>query len=469
MTWNVERSRAVAPAFYRAPHPPQMKPYEFQMAGVEFALGRDHCLIGDDPGLGKTMMAILISNAIEAERTLVVCPASLRLNWEREIWRWSTLTNVTTYPVLSGKDGVSLAHNYVVVSYDLLRNTGIFEALMAQEWDHLILDEAHYLKDPKGNRRTQVICAPNGLNSVTGRITMLSGTILPNQPIECYNVMRLLDWDSIDRMSLEKFRNTYYELGSGFVTIRGKIQWSNRVRNQPINLADLQHRLRDNIMIRRLKTQVLHELPPKVWHPFPLAITPAMRKALSHPGWKKAEKLYDLDPGAFDHGVPIDGAIATARRELGEAKAPAVADCIDDLLLGGVEKIVVAAWHHSVLDILRERLSKYGLVYMDGRTSAKKKQAAVDAFQERDDVRIILGQMQPLGQGWTLTAAQDVVFCEPDWVPGTNSQTLDRIHRIGQEGGSAIGHIPVVPGSMDERILGTVIQKDIHINEALDK
>ena len=482
-SFNVEASRAVTPYFYRAPVPEvlprNMKPLEFQFAGAEYALSRHHSLIGDAPGLTKTAQSVMVGNAIEAEHTIVVCPASLRLNWVREIWAWSTLENVSTYPVLSAKDGINPDANYVIISYDLLRNEAIMSALCAEHWDHLILDEAHYLKDPKGNRRTQAICAEDGLRSVVGRITALSGTILPNQPIECYNLFRLLDWEAIECMSLKGFRNEFYEEGGGMVrsplwdetkqAYVSVLHWSDNVRNVPCNLAELQRLLRDNIMVRRLKEQVLHELPPKQWHPFPLVSTTAIRKAMRHPGWKQAEKLYDLDPNSFNRGIPIDGAISTARRELGEAKAPAVASYIDDLLDGGVDKLVVAAWHHSVLDYLRERLSKYGLVYMDGSTTPVKKQTAVDLFQDREQIRIILGQMRPLGEGWTLTAAQDVVFVEPDWVPGVNDQLLDRVHRMGQEGGHTIGHIPVVPGTMDERILGTAIAKDVSIHAALDK
>jgi SWI/SNF-related matrix-associated actin-dependent regulator 1 of chromatin subfamily A len=476
--FDIQRSRATEPLFYRAPHNPKMTPMEYQLAGVEYAISRDHVLFGDAPGLGKTAEAIMLSNAIEAKRTLVVCPASLRLNWEREIKMWSTIEDVSIYTILKSKDGVSLKHDYVVISYALLNNPSILNAILAGRWDHLILDEAHALKDPKGNKRTQILTAPDLIPSVVGRITMASGTILPNQPIECYNAIRLLNWDAIDRMSLNAFRNQYYEMGSGFV--RGpvwdddkqsnvwKVHWSDTVRNVPTNLADLQRRLRKYVMVRRLKEQVLTQLPAKQWHPFPVGMTADIRRALKHPGWKEAQKLYEMDQDAFDAGVPIDGAISTARRLLGEAKAPVVAEFIEELLLEGVKKLVVAAWHHTVLDFLRERLAPFGLVYMDGTTSAKKKQAAVDQFQTDDSVQIILGQMMPLGEGWTLAVAQDAVICEPDWVPGKNDQLLDRIHRMGQEGEYIIGHVPVVPDTLDERILATAIAKDRNIFKALD-
>ena len=459
-----------------------MTPYGYQLAGVEYALGRDHCLIGDAPGVGKTAEAIMLSNAIEAEYTLVICPASLRLNWEREIWAWSTIPNVQTYPVLKSKDGISERSNYVITSYNLLTNPSILNAIMDVQWDHLIMDEAHAIKDPKGNKRTAIITAPDLIPAAVDRITMLSGTILPNQPIECYNAVRLLDWDAIDRMSVDQFREHYYALGQGYVNtphrvtlpdggtvMRREMHWSDSVRNVPRHLDELQRRLRGNVMVRRLKEQVLKDLPPKQWHPFPISLTPGIRRALKHPGWKEAEKLYEMNATAFDAGVPIDGAVSTARRELGEAKAPSVIEYVEELILEGAKKLVVSAWHLSVLSLMREKLKKHGLVYMDGSTSSNNKQKAVDQFQSDDNTTIILGQMLPLGEGWTLTAAQDVVFAEPDWVPGKNDQLLDRINRIGQEGGYTIGHVPVVPDTLDERILSTAIVKDQNIYAALDK
>ena len=346
---------------------------------------------------------------------------------------------------------------------------------MDLRWDHLILDEAHAIKDPKGNQRTRLICAPDALPSVVGTITLLSGTLLPNQPIECYNAIRLCNWDAIGRASLDDFRDFYYAEGGGWVrhtkTVNGKVvselKYSKKVRNVPRNLEDLQYRLRKYLMVRRLKDDVLPELPPKQWRPFPMPLTADIRRAMAHPGWSAAEKLYDMDPSSFNGNVPIDGAISTARLMLGLAKAPATIEYIEDLLESGVEKVVIGAWHTQVLHMMRDKLSKYGLVYMDGSTSDAKKQKAVDGFQQDPAFRIILGQMLPLGEGWTLTAAKDVVIAEPFWVPGKNEQLADRCHRLGQVDNVQV-HIPVVPGTLDERILGSTIEKDKNIYKALD-
>lgn len=502
---EVKASRAITPSFFKAlvPEWNDIVADPYQHAAVEYRIGRRHCLIADAPGLGKTGEALLFGNAIQAKYTLCVVPASLRLNWEREIRMWSTIERVTTYPVLKAKDGVSLLHNFVIISYDLLRNSNILAALMDERWDHLILDEAHALKDPKGNKRTKAICGwmdgsnpVDGLADVSDRITLLTGTPMPNQPVEIYNAARLLDHSCIDHLSLDGFKNEYYEEGGGMV--RGpvlitkdeygepcephyvsKLHFSAEVRNVPVNHDDLQYRLRRSIMVRRLKEDVLTQLPPKQWHPFPIVPNAKIKKVLSNPAWTKVERLYEIDPHAFDTGIPVDGAVSTAMRELGEAKAPIVADYIEDLLQSGVEKILVGAWHRntvdgvgntglSVLHYLRKRLSKYGVAYMDGGTTPRRKQDEVDAFQNDPDIRVIIGQLATIGEGHTLTAAQDAVFAEFYWVPGKNDQLLDRLHRRGQEGGYVLGHIPVVEGSMDERVIGTAVEKSRHIHKALD-
>lgn len=489
------RSWATEPEFYEAPWPRVngLRPAPYQLAGVEYRLGRQNGAFGDEPGLGKTIECILVSNATQAKRTLVLCPASLRLNWEREIWRWSNLENVQTYPVLSAKDGVSLVSDYLILSYDSLRNNSIYSALMEGLWDHLIFDEAHYLKDPKGNMRTARSLGGRrwnkkerewdtykGIVSRCGMVTCATGTPMPNQPIEIYNMARLLDWDSISRMTLNEFREYFYVEEDGWVfgpvtkvtaegsyTVRERHRA--RVRTKPRRTKELQQRMRGNWMVRRLKSQVLPQLPSQRWTLFPLEDDASIRKAFRHGGWKVLKSLLEMSGEDFDPTAAIDGQVATARRLVGEAKAPAIAQYCHELL-SNANKLVVCAWHTSVLDILGEQLARYSVVRMDGKTPPGLKQMMVDKFQDPGSkVRVILGQMQPLGMGWTLTEAQDVVFGEPDWVPGVNQQMLDRVHRIGQKGSHAIGHIPYVPGTIEEVILHRVTQKSSVIHSALDE
>jgi SWI/SNF-related matrix-associated actin-dependent regulator 1 of chromatin subfamily A len=485
-------SFALEPSFYEAPVPPNQEARAYQHGGVEYSIVRDNSLIADEPGVGKTPQGVMISNAVEAKRTLVIPPSSIVLNWEREVWRWSTIPNVKTYPVLKSSDGISSEAHFVIVPYALAIKPAIFAAIMDLRWDHVVLDEAHFLKDPKGNMRTKAICGWNdrgtyrpGIIDVCGRKTLLSGTPMPNgRPDEVYNSIRMLDHSVIDFASLEAFREHYYGMGEGFVfspvekrkevngvwqtyTVRER-HWSDSVRNVPRFLDDLHLKLRRGIMVRRLKKDVLSQLPPKQWVPIAIPLSGDVKKAFAHPGWSAAERLYDMDPDKFYGAAIVDGSISEARRVLGEAKAPTVAAYIEDLLAEGRQKLIVGAHHKSVLSYLRERLKDYGVCYMDGSTSPRQKQAEVDRFNADDRYRVMLGQKQPLGLGWTLVVAQDAVDAEPDWVPGVNDQFLDRLHRFGQKG-SVTGHMAIVPGTLDERIVGSSIAKDQHSFEALDR
>lgn len=250
--YAIEASRAVEPTFYWAPHPEQMQPHPFQYAGVEYQMALKNGVYGDQPGLGKTAECILLGNSIQAKKTLVVCPASLRLNWEREIWSWSTIRNVSTHPIMKSSDGVNHDMNYVIVSYSLLANKNILAAILEKNWDHVILDEAHAIKDPKGNTRTKAIYK---LEPKIGRLTMATGTPMPNQPIEAYNLIRLCNWEAINKCSVQEFRQFYYDLGGGMIMGRvydeeqdcyvNKLHWSDEVRNVPRRMDDLQDRLRN--------------------------------------------------------------------------------------------------------------------------------------------------------------------------------------------------------------------------------
>lgn len=482
MSFNA--SWALEPSFYRAPYPEELDrkgtpPMECQFAGVEYALSKRHCLIGDEPGVGKTWQGILVSNAIEAKRTLVISPASLILNWEREIWRVSTIENVATYPILRGKDGVSASADYTILSYNMLRNEAILEALMSMRWDNVILDEAHKMKDTRWNTFNTPICKEDMLPKVSGRFTLLSGSPMPNQPIEIWRAAKLCDWESIDFMTEHQFREYYYALGEGFVThtiwddsigsFVTKREWSDAVRNKPRRKKELNQRLRQHFMVRRLKADVLPQLPERQWALVPLSKDASINKALKSEEAKKAESLFELDPDNFDDSAPIDGAVATARRLLGEAKVPQVAALCIELLEEGVEKLVVGFFNKDVGYALEKKLAKYGVVHMDGATPLRRRQKAVDDFQEDPRVRVIIGQFLVMGEGYTLTASDTVVNAEPDWTPGKNGQLFDRVHRMGQKSDQAICYMPYVVDSLDERILARVIEKDQNIYEALDK
>ena len=237
-------------------------------------------------------------------------------------------------------------------------------------------------------------------------------------------------------------------------------------REKTGRLFELQHRLRCNFMARRLKRDVLDQLPEIQFEVVEVEETGEVRKAL------EAEKVLDIDPDTFDaEGIPILGAISTVRKIMGVATAPFAADYANMIMEGGEEKLVVFAWHIEVLNILEERLKKWGVVRVDGSTSTPRRQMAVEQFQLPDGPRVFIGNLQSIGTG--VDGLQNVcnrgLFAECDWVPGNNfEQGVGRLERIGQRSGIFIEFL-IPPGSIIAKIMGTALGKLKDIHNSLDE
>lgn len=445
---------------------PEGKEYlPYQKAGIAYGLEKRNILIGDEPGLGKTIQAIGICNANEGKRNLVICPASIRLNWQREIRDWSTLSTLSTYPILKASHGVNPYSNYVMTSYELGRHDSIHPALCEGMWDNLIIDEAHYLKNITA-RRTQAVFGggkyiDENLASRCGNIIALTGTPLPNRPRECYTLARALAWDSIDWMSFDDFCYRFNPSAMGSTK-----EGTPFIIEKKGRLPELQARLRCNFMIRRLKQDVLKDLPDKRYEMTYIEPTGAIREVIA-----KEKLLHFSLEDLKNPFAEIWGMLSTIRREMGEAKVPRVIEHIK-YLLDDVEipKVVLFAHHRSVMDALAAALHQYGVVQVRGGMSATRKGDSVTDFVNDPDVRIFLGQMDSAGFGidGLQHVASHVVFAEPAWTPGTNEQAVDRCHRIGQHD-NVLAQFLVVEGSLDERILASVLNKTHTIHESLDR
>lgn len=431
----------------------------FQRAGIKYALERKGCLIADPPGLGKTIQAIGISNAIGAQRVLVVCPGNVRLHWNRAVKDWSTIENVKTYPIMKSSDGVSPRAHFVIVSYNLLSNQNLYQALMSMEFDQLILDEAHYLKTPDA-RRTQAVfgkgrigttAREDGLAARAKRVDALTGTPLPNRPRECYTLSRGLCWDAVDWLSEERFKHRYNPSYFG--------------NERTGRLPELNARLRTHFMVRRDKDAVLPDLPDKRYELAHIEPNGAIRRALAK------ERMLDFSvKDLVNPRAEILGQVSTVRREMGEAMAPAAAaHCKFLLTVSEIEKIVVFAWHKNVMETLFEELEDFGTAVVRGGMTSKRQDAEVQRFQRDPNARVFIGQMEAAGTGvdGLQNAASHVVFAEPSWVPKDNEQCVDRCHRMGQHN-NVIAQLLVVEGSISERVLATVIEKNQVVHDTLD-
>lgn len=444
------------------PVPKGLEYMPYQKAGIDYGIKHTHVLVGDEPGLGKTIQAIGIANATEAQRVLIVCPASIRLGWQREIKKWSMLRRVSTYPIAKSSDGVSPYANYVIISYDLARTEAIHEALCDSRWDLIVLDEGHYLKTVDAQRTRAMFGGGTGrfktdyLEQHAKKIIALTGTPLPNRPRECFTLAKGLCHEAIDWAGYEQF--TYRFNPSGKAKNGHNIEKKGR-------LPELHARLRCNFMVRRLKADVLQDLPDKRYEFTYVEPNGAIREVLAK------EKLIEFDPELLmNPDFKIDGAVATVRREMGEAMVPRVLDHVSYLLdIVELPKLVMFSHHRSVMDELIESLHSYGIVMIRGGMTDNKKQFSVDTFVADPDTRIFLGQLDTMeGIDGLQGVADHAVFTEPAWTPGRNEQCVDRLHRIGQHN-NVVAQFLLAEGSFNERVLNAVLVKAQGIYATLDE
>jgi len=485
----LNKSRADEPsAGFRNPFPPGVAPYGYQLAGIEYALLRPRCVIADDMGLGKTLQAIGVCNATKATNILVVCPASLRFNWRNELGKFSFAGEPPAESVVLSKADIANipGQKVVIISYDLMSSAAAQKVLRDREWDVVIADEAHYLKNRKAKRSKGLLGLPPRAKGdgprtpiAATRHLFLTGTPVSNQPENFWNVLRFCAAEHFGHWMnfAKKFCDARkVPFGSGWDTT-GKS-----------NLSELQNLVRGTCMVRRLKKQVLTQLPSKtrkiVGLPTPSEVAKEL-DALTMEHRISDETLADLhrriveaeeagDAAGFEEATGklrsaaqvLFTETAAVRKRIGLAKVELAIEHITNALNGG-GKIIVGAHHKDVISQLREGLEQFSPAVVTGSTPPVDRQAAVERFQSDESCRVFLGNILAAGTGITLTAAPHVVIVEPDWVPANNLQFEDRAHRIGQSQPVMVEYL-AMEGTIDIQILKANARKMDTIEQALD-
>lgn len=465
----------------------------FQKGGIAYSVqeGRDAVLIGDEPGLGKTIQAIGIANYFDFRRIVVVCPASLKINWYREMMKWLLPTKrIVIVNNQTPMHTISL-NDVVIINYDILDNWT--ERLLTLEWDYVIADEAHYIKNGKTKRAIATVT----ISDAAEYRAFLTGTPIVNKPKELWNLLNALDpetWDDwwwFARRYCDAHRDS-----------RGN--WNAEGAS---NLDELQQKLRSTIMVRRLKADVLKDLPPKRRQLIEIVPNSAKHlKAIEAERKSQAkfeEALREVERASLTAAKSaIDKAIAQAHevkdalseeaenkfrnavKRLNQARFAAFDELarvrhmtamakVDDVIefakeaLESTDKVVIFAHHHDVMDALMDAFGRAAVCVRGGMSYAER-QRSVDRFQNDATVKVFVGGMYAAGVGLTLTAASTVIFAELDWVPGMIVQAEDRCHRIGQKDCVVIYHI-VLQDSLDYKLAHTIVSKTEIIEMALDK
>jgi SWI/SNF-related matrix-associated actin-dependent regulator 1 of chromatin subfamily A len=420
------------------PAPDGLDYFEYQKAGVQFLDTHRNTLLADDPGLGKTIQVCgLLNLRSQIRSVLVVCPASVKYVWARELDRW--LTDKTRTVSIAGR-ALDPSAEILVCNYDLLRK---FDALLKRRrYDLLVLDEAHFIKTSKALRTK----ACKLLGALATRKVLLTGTPIMNRPAELWSLLNFLNAQAWG--SFFPFAQRYCD------AFNGPFGWD---FSGASNLPELNERLRTTgNMLRRRKADVLPQLPRVIRQivPLPVDMTPILEELTESlaesMGFDPDNPPFEIDPTR----IPFE-LIAAIRRETGIVKIGAALAFIADET-EGVDKVVIYAHHHDVLKALHEALTPSVLV--TGQTPARTRVRAVASFQESEGLKYFIASIQAMGVGITLTAASRVIFVEQSWTPSEMEQAECRLHRIGQVN-SVLSQYLVVRESIDEKILSAVVCK----------
>ena len=475
---------------YMPPVPSNLSYFPYQRAGIEYMKNRKSVLLADEMGLGKTIQicgylnTLYSEGKLEGKRVLLVSPASLTLNWARELQKWliwdakirtylqtpkpSTDTAYFREPEISifsyERLCTTFKKHYMIVKHPSVdRKVAVFnpESKLEDLYNIVILDEAHYCKSEE-TKRTLVTMwfAKNAERKV-----FMTGTPILNRPIELWSLLSTLDpsiWNNREHYATyycnRHLKPIFYKRRDG--SAQKKMVW---VEDGANHLEEINEILRTTIMIRRTKKAVLTQLPEKFVQTLVLPVS-CEEVAAESAFWEEMCVKYGEEEAVQrimgrSYGVELNEA-AKVRQNVALAKIPYLTEIIDNIIESQTDgKVIIMAHHRAVVDALMEALKKYNPVKVVGGMTAEQKQHSVDAFQKSVDTKVFIGNIQAAGVGLTLTASHTVIFAELDWGFGTMQQAMDRAYRIGQTKAVNV-YYAVIQDSLDEYLLNMVKHKE---------
>jgi SWI/SNF-related matrix-associated actin-dependent regulator of chromatin subfamily A-like protein 1 len=405
----------------------------FQWAGVRYVLDARRAFLADEQGLGKTVQALAALEADEAYPAIVVCPASLKLNWERETRRWLPHRSVA---VVEGRVAVPATGDITILNYEIV--AAHRDALARLRPGALVVDEAHYCKNPQAKRTQAVRRLAEGVRAGGLRLA-LTGTPVLNHAEELVSQLRVIG-------RLEDF-------GSGASFLR---QFRGVLSEERLHWH-----LRRRCFVRRLKSEVLPQLPAKRQVVVPVALDNEREYRLAEKDVIAWLREQPLDLGELNAKIAATlraerlAQLGTLQRLAARGKLHAALAWIHDFLASG-EPLVVFARHVEVQEAVLERFPD--ALHLLGRDSVAAREAAIRAFQDPGGPQLIVGATRVAAQGITLTRASNVAFLELEWTPAMHDQAEDRCHRIGQRDAVTAWYL-LAAGTIDETMARLIESK----------
>lgn len=434
----------------------------FQEGGVcllEEKNGR--ALLADEMGLGKTCQSLAWTLLHpEKKPIIIVTPASLKLNWVAEIKKF--LPPGQKVQVLYGRKTEPVTGEFILINYDIL--TYWIEELSLINAQVLITDECHFYKNPDAKRTKAVKRLAKGIP----HFIPISGTPAENRPIELYNAINLVEpvpfWEYAHRYCAAKKINLPVKNKKGQKIVISKWDFSGAT-----NTKELYRFLTDRIMIRRLRANVMPELPKKIRSIVPIELT------------KKSQEVYDTVEADFlvwlaetrgekaakkARNAEALTKIESLKQVALQGKMDKAINWIEDFMDSG-EKLVVFTTHTKAINTLMRQFGDIA-VRIDGSVRTSDRQALVDKFQEDPTCRLFVGNLKAAGVGFNLTASYNVCFLEMGWTPGGLDQGEDRVCRIGQKADSVNIYYLIAHGTIEEKIAGMLDSKRKILDRILD-
>jgi SWI/SNF-related matrix-associated actin-dependent regulator 1 of chromatin subfamily A len=414
-------------------------PMDHQKEAIEKLVRNKKFILADDMGLGKTTATIIAALETGSKKILIVCPASLKINWQREIENYS---DRSVY-ISEGKK-FSDEHDFVIINYDILKNfhdpkKKDESTILKSNFDLIIMDEAHMISNPQA-QRTKIV---NDIAQKSTRVWLLSGTPMTSRPMNYYNLLNLVD--SPVAMNWMAYAKRYC---NGFQFSVGKRKVWNVTGAS--NLDELRDRTQTHIL-RRLKEDVL-DLPEKI-------ITPVYLRLKSKDYEDLMGEYFDWYDNNSEESSSLTlqfGKLMKVRKIIASEKVKSTIELAENIIDQGKKVIIFT----NFTDTLQEIYNHFGksAVYLDGSCSKPHRQNSVDEFQTNDKIKVFVGNLKAAGVGLTLTSAEAVIMNDLSFVPAEHSQAEDRSHRIGQKNSTSV-YYPIFENTIEGAIYDILNRK----------
>jgi SWI/SNF-related matrix-associated actin-dependent regulator 1 of chromatin subfamily A len=389
-------------------------PLQHQKEAIEKLAGSRRFILADDMGLGKTTATIIAALETGAKKILIICPASLKINWQREIENYS---DRSVY-IAEGKK-FSTESDFVIVNYDILKNFHDMKdkdksLLNQSEFELVILDEAHMISNPQA-QRTKII---NHYVKNIKRVWLLTGTPMTSRPMNYYNLLNIIESPVAQNWMAYAIR---YCQGYQFTAGKRKV-WNVTGAS---NLEELRDRTSKQIL-RRLKEDVL-DLPDKI-------ISPVYLRLKSKDYEELMGEYYDWFDNKKDESSSLTvqfSKLMKVRKVIANEKTKQTIEFAENIIEQG-KKVIIFTNFTDTLQTIYQHFGKQA-VYLDGSCSKPHRQHAVDEFQDNEKIKVFVGNLKAAGVGLTLTAAEVVIMNDLSFVPAEHAQAEDRAYRYGQK------------------------------------